>query len=396
MALLPEETGSAPQMAPGIEAPPPRVPALVPPAGVPGRPRAQPAGPRPSRRFWVWGAGAVVVAAVAGAALLRPWEASVTPVAVEIVTAGPVTRILAVNGRIAGVRSVDVRPEVGGTLAEVWVDEGDRVRIGDAVARIDPATQQAVVRQAQAALDAARVAEAEARATFERTRALGANAARAALESAARSLQTAVQQAAQIAAQLDQAQIQLDRFTIRAPLSGTVLVMTAEPGQVVDLAAAVMTIVDMGRLIVETDVDETYATQIALGQPAALQLAGETEVRAGRVSFVSQRVDAATGGLAIELTPDRALIAPIGLTVTANITVDTRLDAITVPRAAMVRDAAGEAVLVVSDGIAQRRPVTVIDWPAARLIVADGLAPGEVVITDATGIRPGQAVAAAP
>jgi multidrug efflux pump subunit AcrA (membrane-fusion protein) len=119
-------------------------------------------------------------------------------------------------------------------------------------------------------------------------------------------------------------------------------------------------------------------------------------VRAGHVSFVSQRVDASTGGLAVRLTPDVALVAPIGLTVTANITVDDRADAITVPRAALIKAAEGDAVFVLQDGTARQRAVQVIDWPAARLIVTKGLSVGDIVLADATGIADGQTVSAAP
>lgn len=103
-------------------------------------------------------------------------------------------------------------------------------------------------------------------------------------------------------------------------------------------------------------------------------------------------MDVDTGGLTVKLTPDQALRAPVGMTVTANITVDDRALTITVPRAALLADAA----LVLADGHARRRAVRVIDWPAARLIVTEGLAPGDVVIIDATGLTDGQAVTAAP
>jgi len=316
---------------------------------------------------------------------------------VEVVTPGPVTRVLAVNGRVAGEVSVEVRPLVSGTLMGVVVSVGDMVAAGSVVATIDPATQAAMVRQALAGLDAALVAQADARSTYARTDALGTTAARVVLESAQRAVQTAAQEVARMTALLEQAQIQFARFTIRAPIAGSVLVLTAEPGQTVVPTSVLMTIADLGDLVVETDVDESYATQIRLGQPAALQLAGQTEVRPGHVSFVSQRVDEATGGLAIELTSDTPLSAPIGLTVTSNITVDDRAAAITVPRAAIVGEAAdNRSVFVVSDGIARRQGVAVIDWPAARLIVTQGLAAGDVVIGDATGIVDGQAVTVAP
>lgn len=345
-----------------------------------------------ARRRWIWAVGAVLVV-VAGAVLyLQPWVAKAPVVTVEAVTLGPVTRVLAVNGRIAAERSVDVRPLVSGTLAEVFVSEGDALQAGTDLARIDPSAQQAVLRQAVAGLDAALVVQQGAQASYARTLALGANAARTTLDTAKRAVQSAAQEVARLTAMVDQAQIQLGHFTIRAPLGGTVLALFVDPGQVVDPSTTLLTLADLSALVVETDVDEANATQIRKGQDASLQLAGEAEVRSGQVSFVSQRVDAATGGLALKLIPDAPLAAPIGLTVTANIVVDRRAAAMTVPRAALVSDAQGTAVFVFEAGIARRRAVKVIDWPAARLIVTEGLAPGVSLITDAAGLADGQAV----
>ncbi|MDZ4087865.1 MAG: efflux RND transporter periplasmic adaptor subunit [Tabrizicola sp.] len=370
--------------------------ALMVPAVVEVPPKKVSPAPNPKRPVWIWALGGVLAIGLGALAFLQPWATPVTEVGVETVALGPVSRVLAVNGRIAGERSVDVRPQVSGKLAAVTVVEGDPVTSGSVVALIEPATQQAVVRQAMAGLDAAQVAEADAQADYARNKALGSNIARVVLESSARAVQSSAQEVARMTALLDQAQIQLKTYTIRAPLSGSVLVLTAEPGQLVDPATVLMTIADLRYLVVETDVDESYATQVKVDQPAALQLSGETAVRDGHVSFVSQKVDEATGGLKVKLTADTPLQAPIGLTVTANITVDQRAAAITVPRAAILRDAGGTAVMVVADGKALRRDVTLIDWPAARLIVTEGLSPGDLVIADATGIVDGQAVKVAP
>ena len=346
--------------------------------------------------WWKWAFGGLLPLALAALIHVQPWAIPTVAVMVETVAPGPVTRVLAVNGRIAGVRSVDVQPLVSGTLVEVLVAEGDRVTPGQPLMHLDSAAQQAFVLQAMAGLDAALVAQEDARATLARTRALGNTEARVVLESAIRAEQTAAQEVARMTALLEQAEIQLGKFTIRAPIAGTVLVQHADPGQSVDPATALLTIADLGQLVVETDVDESYATQLRTGQSAVLQLTGEDVVHAGHVSFVSQRVDTDTGGLAVKLTPDEALSAPIGLTVTANITVDDRADAITVPRAAIVKDTTGDALMLVKDGKAMRRAVKVIDWPAARLIVTEGLIAGDVVISDATGLADGQAVKVSP
>lgn len=369
------------------------LPAVVPPAALPPVPPTPPAA-TPKRRWWLWAMGGVVVAGLAGLAYVQPWATPVVTVTVETMALGPVSRVLAVNGRIAGLQSVEVRSLVTGTLDAVWVKEGDSVTRDQTLITLGPEAQQAILRQAVAGLDSALVAQEEADATLTRTKALGANAARVTLDAATRAAARAAQEVARLTALLQQAQIQLKRFTLKAPMAGTVLLIQADPGQSVDPTGVLMTIADLGQLVVETDVDESYATQVRVGQAAALQLSGEAAVRAGHVSFVSQRVEADTGGLAVKLTPDVPLVAPIGLTVTANITVDDRPAALTVPRAALVTT--GDAVLVVTEDKAQRRAVTVIDWPAARLIVTDGLAAGDVVIADATGLTDGQAVKVAP
>ena len=104
-------------------------------------------------RFLVW-AGLAVAATIAGWLIYaQPWVARVSERVVESVTPGPLSRILAVNGRIAAIHSVDVRSPVAGTLTHLMAEEGERVERGAILARLDDTPQQAVVRQAVAALD---------------------------------------------------------------------------------------------------------------------------------------------------------------------------------------------------------------------------------------------------
>lgn len=316
------------------------------------------------------------------------------PVAVEVATLAPVTRLLAINGRIAAVRSVDMRSGVTGILDTLPVVEGAAVAAGQILAQVDTAAQTAIVRQAVAGLDAALVAQQRAAEAQTRAASLGSTVARTVLDAATYDLDAAKQEVARQTAVLDQARIVLENHTIRAPFSGSVLELNADPGQIVGPTIPLLRLTDLNDLVVEADVDEGYATQIAVNQPAVLQLAGETRSRDGHVSFVSTRVDEATGGLTVRITFDTGTVAPIGLTVATNIIVDQQDAALTVPRTAMLTGPDGTAVFVIRDGVAQQQPVTVVDWPAARLIVTQGLTAGEVVITDADGIVAGQTVAA--
>lgn len=344
------------------------------------------------RSVWIWAGLAVVVILGAGLWYFQPWASKGLAVMTETVTPAPLIRVLAVNGRLAPLHPVDVKPATGGEVLAVLAAEGDQVAQGAVLARIDASAQQTVVRQAMAGLDAGLVVQAQAEASLVRALALGDNITRTALLDARAASQSAGQEVARLAALLDQAQIGLGKYTILAPVAGTVLSRNAEVGQTVDTSTTLFGLADLGQLVVQTNVDETYATQIIPGLAAVLQLKGETTRLDGQVSFVAAQVDAATGGLAVKIAFDAPVTAPVGLTVTANIIVDSQDAAIAVPRAAVSKDAQGAVVFVAVAGHAQRREVTVVDWPSDRVEVTQGLVAGDMVITDATGISDGLAI----
>jgi RND family efflux transporter MFP subunit len=249
-----------------------------------------------------------------------------------------------------------------------------------------------VVRQTQAALDAGLIAQAQADAAFLRAEALTRSLSRSAIDTAESTANAAAQDVVRLTALLEQARLQLDRFAVTAPITGTVLSIDTEPGQLVDPTAAFMTLADLGSLVVETDIDETYATRIAKGMPVLIQLAGAARTRPGHVTAVSSQVDATTGGLAIKVAFDDPVAAPVGLTATMNIVVETLDAAISVPRAALVETSQGRSLFVVAAGLARKTAVTVIEWPAERLLVTAGLHAGDVIITEAAGVTDGAAV----
>ena len=352
-----------------------------------------PVTPEPAKsRPWMWAVLVLAVGVAGGLWYFKPWASKGLAVTVQTVVPAPLVRVLAVNGRLAPLHLVELRPIVGGTVTAVLAAEGALVVQGDTLARIDASAQQALVRQALAGLDAGLVAQSQAVADLARAEALGENITRTALDAARSARQTADQEVARLSAAFDQAEIEVAKYTIRAPVAGTILTRNAEAGQAVDASTILFSLADLGQLVVETDVDETYATRIKVGLPAVLLLKGETAKRDGRVSFVAAQVDAATGGLAVKITLDKAVTAPVGLTVTANIIVD-RLDAaIAMPRAAVVTDADGPAVFLAVGDQARRRAVTFVNWPADLVEVTDGLVPGDIVITDATGLSDGLAI----
>lgn len=348
--------------------------------------------PKKTRRLWVWGSLGLAVLGIAGFVYSQYWFVGPQAVEVEIASLAPVTRVLAVNGRIAAVHSFDIRPLIGGILETLSVAEGDKIEQGQVIGSINADSQNAIVRQSMAGLDASLVAEQQATDAYSRSIKLGNNISKTELDTNAYAVQSATQEVARQTAILDQAQITLRNHTIRAPISGSALVLNVEAGQIVDLTTVLLTMADLSDLVVETGVDEAYARQIVLGQPTILQLAGETGTHDGHVSTVSTLVDVDTGGFAVRITFDEAITAPVGMTVSANIVVEELSEALTLPRSAIVTDETGTGFFLLKDGKARLMPVTVLEWPAARLIVSDGLSEGDMVIVNAEGLLDGDQV----
>lgn len=358
---------------------------------MPDKPENLPTIPQPKvafcKRPLVWGIVAVVLAVGGGGIYLRMQSKSIPTVVLETAVFGPVTRVLAVNGKIAAQDEVQIRATVSGLVLALRAGEGDLVAKGAVLAQIDDSQQHAIVQQALSALQHGQTLAAQADANFQRYQDLGPVISRSVLEDAQRSLEGANQEVARLTALWDQSVIQLSRYDVTAPMAGTVILRSVQLGQLADTATALFTLADLSVLTVQTNVDEAYGAQINLGQAVSLELVGSRDVLAGKVSFASPRIDGATGGRAVTISFASPLAAPVGMTVTANIVVDER-SALTVPRAAL----RGDAVFLKVGKQAKLTPVTVIDWRAARLIVTTGLTVGDQVIIDATGLTDGQAV----
>jgi len=354
----------------------------------------KPKGRRRRRTGWLAFAVVLLVGFGAYAYLKRPWETKPAVVAVETMVKGPVSQVLAVTGRVAASQAVKVKSAVSGQAVEVRADEGDSVTAGDVLVQIDTAQPKALEAQARAALDAGQVKQQQAQANVDRARALGENATRSAREDAELSLTAATNEVARLRAALEQAQSQLAQYTITAPLTGVVLDRAVDRGQLVDTQTELFTVADLGQLLVETDVDEIYSSQIRSGLKALLMPAGGSVAQEGMVTFAAPTVDPSTGGRAIKIAFDDKVDLPVGLTVNANIIVSETDAALSVPRSAIITQGTQSHVLVLDKGFVVERPIDFSDWPADRVMVTGGLAVGDNVILDPGTVRVGQTAVA--
>lgn len=315
-----------------------------------------------------------------------------------------------VAGTLVARRQVQVHAQVVGfEITQIMAEAGDRVEQGQVLARLATDTLSAQLAQAEAeyqradasvsqarsAIDSAAATSAQTTAALERAQRLRdqGNASQAALDQAvaaeagARAQQAssgdglAVAQAA--LAQADAARriaaLNLSRADITAPVAGLVVERTAERGALSGAGMApFFTLIADGTIEMSAEVIETALGGLAPGAPAQIEVAGLGRI-GGHVRLVPASVDPVTrlGVMRIALDDQPGLRT--GLFASGWVLVAER-DAVTVPAAAVLSDAAGDRVQVVADGVVETRPVTAgLLWDGRREIVK-GLALGEQVI----------------
>ncbi|WP_344689055.1 efflux RND transporter periplasmic adaptor subunit [Sphingomonas endophytica] len=346
-------------------------------------------------------------------------QAQAGPPQVSVLALQPqsVTLTSTLPGRTTAFETSEVRPQVNGLVTARLFTEGDLVRAGQPLYRIDSQPYQAQVASARAAVARARAAIASSAALQRRYGELvKINAiARQDYENA---VTTAAQAQADVAAQqaaLRSAQIDLARTTIRAPISGRIGRSVTTTGALVS-AAQTNPLTTIQRLDpIYVDVSQSSADllklrqQIAAGDLSRGGTAARVRLRLedgsvypieGKLQFADVSVDPNTGTQTIRaLFPNpKGLLLP-GMYVRAELVEGTKSNAILVPQRAVTRDERGNptALVVGADGKLQPRQLTAPRTIGENWLVTAGLNPGDkVVMEGAMMLRPGMPVKAVP
>lgn len=366
-----------------------------------------------------------VVAPAIGLALLlascssQPQQPPAGPPQVSFVTikTSPITLTTELPGRISAAEVSEVRPQVNGIVTARLFEEGDFVRAGQALYRIDAAPYQAQVASAQASLARARAAVSSTAGLARRYQELVKinGISQQELENALTSAQQAEADVQAQAAALRAAQIDLGRTTVRAPISGRIGRSSFTVGALVTAAQAspLATIQRIDRVYVDIAQSSTdmlrLRQQIASGALARdangarvkLMLEdGSTYAQDGTLQFADVTVDANTGSQnirAIFNNPDGILLP--GMFARAVLVEGSTSNAILAPQRAVSRDAKGGASVMVvgADGKLQPRPITTSRTVGQDWMVTSGLQPGDkVVVEGAQNLMPGTPVKASP
>lgn len=315
------------------------------------------------RRRWIAaGILAVALAAMVFAILQFGGNAPSTNYLTEPVTRGNLVVTVSATGTLQPTNKVDVGSELSGTIENVFVDDNDRVKKGQALARLDITKLQDQVTKSKAALVAAEAQVMQMQATVEEAQANLARLKQVAelsggkvpskteMQTAEATLKRAIANEASARASVGQAratmksdETNLGKATIRSPIDGVVLARKVEPGQTVAAsfqAPVLFTLAEnLKQMKLEVDVDEADVGQVQDGQRATFKVDAyanrDYPSKIVRTAFGSQIKEGVVSYLTVlEVNNDDLSLRP-GMTATAAIITASRENALLVPNAAL-------------------------------------------------------------
>jgi RND family efflux transporter MFP subunit len=348
-------------------------------------------------------------------------------------------RTVTVTGTLAAEDQVAMGFKVAGRIEAIAVDLGSRVSPGQTIARLAPVDFQLRVQQAEAALQQARarlgldpkgtseqvdpektavVRQAravldEARLTYGRVKTFVDRgiSSRAELDSADAAqkvadgrYEDAIEEVRNRQAVLIQRKTELDLArqemvdtVLIAPFPGIIRERTVSPGQYVNAGAPIATLVRMHPLRLQADVPEREASNVKVGQQVKVRVEGDATVYAGRIVRVSPAIDEQSRSLRIEaeVGNEAATIRP-GSFATGDIVVAGATPAILVPTSALVSFAGVEKVLTVTGEKVAERRVELGRREGQSVEILKGLTAGDRVIVEPGNLVDGETVRVTP
>ncbi len=315
------------------------------------------------KKLWlIIGAAIIVILIIVMAA--RKDSGIVYSVQSGKVEKGEIVSLVTATGSVQAKTTVKMSADVAAKIIELPVKEGDQVKRGDVLVRLDQTRYQAAVSQSEAALAAARSAEKrseasllEANQTYERAKKLYASQLisdenftqlQTALEVAKANLESSQYYTKQQKASLEEIKDNFDKTIITAPIDGTVTALNAEIGEIVmvgtmnNAGTVIMTVADLSTIEVEVNVDETDIARVRVGQDTKIELDAlpDTSFKGTVTEVGNAAQNVGTSGVT-NFTVKILLLEKVegikpGMTATVDITTDKRKDVLYVPIQAVV------------------------------------------------------------
>jgi membrane fusion protein, multidrug efflux system len=318
-------------------------------------------------------------------------EVSAEPtVTVAVVDRGPVSDLLLVSGTLEPPpgKSARLGVLVPGRLAELNVAEGDSVRRGQVLARLEPTPFRDTRAQAEAALQQAEALAMNARQHLVRAADLwdaGAGPAKD-VEDAQAQLAAAMAGVRTSAAAVSLAMNQTTRGEVIASMDAVVSHLYASVGEPMDGSGKpILEIAQVDTLELQGGAPPARAGRVGLGQPAEVVVSGASKVEPGVVYAISPAVDPASGLVRVRLqVPNKEARLKVGVAAEARIVVQLIPDAVRVALGALIPSGPGSGEPSVNvlgpDGHVRRQALAIGVKDTVFAEVLSGLKPGDRVV----------------
>ena len=312
-------------------------------------------------------------------------EAAALPVEVAVPEIRDIQATYETTGTLAADAEAPVPARIDGVVVELFVEEGDVVRRGQLLARLDADRSELEMLRAAAELER-RERELERLANLH---------SRGLISSA--DFESAEYDVASGKAAHDLARLNYEYAHVRATIDGVVSARNIKIGQTLMEGEAAFTVTNTNELVAYLDIPQTELHKFATGQPAALSVDSHPDHDFNAtVERLSPTINVDTGTFRATMTIDnrQAELAP-GMFGRFTIAWQTHSDALVLPESALVREDTATTVFVVADGEATRRVVTTGIRSGGVVEIVDGLNAGDrVVLRGQSRLRDGSRVLA--
>lgn len=320
----------------------------------------------------------------------------------EVVTAEPVElrQTLQLSGTLRAVDMATVKAKVGGDVRDVLVREGEAVKAGQVVVRMDATEYDARVAQARGNLNNAKSQLEIAAKTRDNNLALVEKGfiSKNAFDNSASQYTGARANVDAAQGALDVALKSLNDTVLRAPIAGLVSVRNVQPGEKVAPDNKLLEIVNLRKLELEAAVPATDIPQVAVGQTVELRIEGLPQAFAGRVVRINPTAQSGSRSVPVYIqvdNPEQSLRA--GMFAEGRLVLASKSGVLALPQSAVRKDGNGSYVFAIVDGKIARRPVSTgaigLTGNEYRIAIASGLDFGATVVrTDMGNLSPGTPV----
>jgi len=305
---------------------------------------------------------------------------------------------VSLTGEIQPRYQADIGFRVNGKILERPVDVGTQVKKGDLLARLDPQQyrQDFEVAKAEVAAAEAEVTRSQAQEYRQRELLKNGNTTRVQYDQALKTFKTAQAQLDSAQAKQIQASENLGYADLKADNDGVITAIGADAGQVVSAGQMVVRLAQPGEREGVFNIGEGAFKTRPKDPTVTVHLVSNPEIEtAGKVRYISPQADPATRTYTVRVSlPDAPPQMRLGANVVGTVTLDQG-QTVSIPGSALFQKDGKPAVwLVEKDNTVQLKPITVQRYQGDSVVVGDGLAQGDVVVT--AGVQkllPGQKVA---